>query len=139
LLIDDLVDSRWTSPRSPGGYDSPEQSRCSPCPRLDDGKRLVSVSEASLAVLLTNRLVDAGARPLSAGEYWALVAKVPALDVLLGADEVAVAKQLGGDSIEAGRITSHSLPRLRSPTSASASKKRASACCRRSTRRFRHG
>ena len=63
------------------------------------------VSDASLAaLLLTNRLVDVGAKPLSAGEYWALVAKVPDLDVLLGADEAAVAQLLGDDKMEAGRI-----------------------------------
>jgi predicted Rossmann fold nucleotide-binding protein DprA/Smf involved in DNA uptake len=65
------------------------------------------VSEASLAaLLLTNRFVDVGAKPLSAGEYWAVVAKVPDLDVLLGADAAAVAELLGGDEIEAERITS---------------------------------
>ena len=64
------------------------------------------MSDASLAaLLLTNRLVDVGAKPLSAGEYWALIAKVPNLDVLLGADEAAVAQLLGDDKLEAGRIT----------------------------------
>ncbi len=64
------------------------------------------VSEASLAaLLLTNRLVDVGAKPLSAGEYWSLVAKVPDLDELLGADEAAVIELLGDDA-EAPRITS---------------------------------
>ncbi len=67
----------------------------------------MTVSEASLAaLLLTNRLVDVGAKPLSAGEYWTLVAKVPDLDTLLGADAAAVAELLGGDSNEAGRIAS---------------------------------
>jgi predicted Rossmann fold nucleotide-binding protein DprA/Smf involved in DNA uptake len=64
------------------------------------------VSEASLAaLLLTNRLVDVGAKPLNAGEYWALIAKVPSLDVLLGADEATVAQLLGDDKSEAERIT----------------------------------
>jgi predicted Rossmann fold nucleotide-binding protein DprA/Smf involved in DNA uptake len=63
------------------------------------------VSEASLAaLLLTNRLVDVGAKPLSAGEFWALIAKVPNLEVLLGADEVAVAQFLGDDTLEVERI-----------------------------------
>jgi predicted Rossmann fold nucleotide-binding protein DprA/Smf involved in DNA uptake len=65
----------------------------------------VIVSEASLAgLLLTNRLVDVGAKPLSAGEYWALVAKVSDLDLLLDLDELAVAELLGGDTVEAKRI-----------------------------------
>ena len=65
------------------------------------------MSEASLvALLLTNRLVDVGAKPLSAGEYWVLLAKVPDLNVLLGADAAAVAELLGDDEIEAERITS---------------------------------
>jgi predicted Rossmann fold nucleotide-binding protein DprA/Smf involved in DNA uptake len=65
----------------------------------------VIVSEASLAaLLLTNRLVDIGAKPLSAGEYWALVAKVPDLGALLGVDEGAVADLIGGDTGEAQRI-----------------------------------
>ena len=63
------------------------------------------VSEASLAgLLLTNRLVDVGAKPFSAGEYWALVAKVPDLEVLLDLDERAVVELLGGDTVEAQRI-----------------------------------
>ena len=63
------------------------------------------VSEASLTgLLLTNRLVDVGAKPLSAGEYWALVAKVVDLDVLLDLDEPSVAELLGGDNVEAQRI-----------------------------------
>jgi predicted Rossmann fold nucleotide-binding protein DprA/Smf involved in DNA uptake len=63
------------------------------------------VSEASLAaLLLTNRLVDVATKPLSAGEYWALVAKVPDLSVLLDADEQSVLELLGGDTIEAERI-----------------------------------
>ena len=63
------------------------------------------VSEASLTgLLLTNRLVDVGAKPLSAGEYWALVAKVVDLDVLLDLDELSVAELLGGDNVEAQRI-----------------------------------
>ena len=63
------------------------------------------VSEASLArLLLTNRLVDAGAKPFSAGEYWALVAKVPDLELLLDLDERAVVELLGGDTVEAQRI-----------------------------------
>ena len=64
------------------------------------------VSETSLAaLLLTNRLVDVAAKPLSAGEYWALVAKVPDPGVLLGVDEQSVVELLGGDTIEAQRIT----------------------------------
>ncbi len=64
------------------------------------------VSESSLvALLLTNRLVDVAVKPLSAGEYWALVAKVTDLDVLLGADEQVVTELLGGDAVEARRIT----------------------------------
>jgi predicted Rossmann fold nucleotide-binding protein DprA/Smf involved in DNA uptake len=66
----------------------------------------VIVSDTSLAaLLLTNRLVDVAAKPLSAGEYWALIAKVPDLGVLLGVDEQAVAELLGGDTIGAQRIT----------------------------------
>ena len=64
------------------------------------------VSEASLvALLLTNRLVDVAAKPLSAGEYWALITKVPDLGVLLDIDQPGVAELLGGDDAEAVRIT----------------------------------
>ncbi len=64
------------------------------------------MSETSLAALLmTNRLVDVAAKPLSAGEYWALVAKVPDVGVLLDIDEQSVVELLGGDTIEAQRIT----------------------------------
>jgi predicted Rossmann fold nucleotide-binding protein DprA/Smf involved in DNA uptake len=65
----------------------------------------VIVSEASLAsLLLTNRLVDVRAKPLSAAEYWALVAKVPDPALLLDLDELAVVELLGGDTIEAQRV-----------------------------------
>jgi predicted Rossmann fold nucleotide-binding protein DprA/Smf involved in DNA uptake len=66
----------------------------------------VIVSEASLAaLLLTNRLVDVAAKPLSAGEYWALLAKVPDVGVLFGIDEQSVGELLGGDTIAAQRVT----------------------------------
>ena len=59
------------------------------------------MSEASLAaLLLTNRLVDVDAKPLSAGEYWALIAKVPDPGSLLGIDERAVADLLGGQAAD---------------------------------------
>ena len=64
------------------------------------------VSETYLAaLLLTNRLVDVAAKPLSAGEYWALVAKVSDVGVLLDVNEQSVVELLGGDTIEAQRIT----------------------------------
>ena len=64
------------------------------------------MSEASLAaLLLTNRLVEVGPKPFSAGEYWALIAKVPDPGLLLGIDQVAVAELLSGDAVEAKRIT----------------------------------
>ncbi len=64
------------------------------------------VSEASLAaLLLTNRLVDVAAKPLSAGEYWALLAKVPDVGVLFDIDEQSVGELLGGDTIAAQRVT----------------------------------
>jgi predicted Rossmann fold nucleotide-binding protein DprA/Smf involved in DNA uptake len=56
-------------------------------------------------LLLTNRLVDVAAKPLSAGQYWALLAKVPDPGVLLDADQQSVVELLGGDTIEAQRIT----------------------------------
>lgn len=63
------------------------------------------VSETSLAaLLLTNRLVDVDAKPFSAGEYWALLAKVPDINLLLDLDEQGVAELLGGDIVEAQRI-----------------------------------
>ena len=63
------------------------------------------MSEASLAgLLLTNRLVDVGVKPLTAGEYWALVAKVSDLAQLLDLDELAVGELLGGDTVGAQRI-----------------------------------
>jgi predicted Rossmann fold nucleotide-binding protein DprA/Smf involved in DNA uptake len=66
----------------------------------------VIVSETSLAaLLLTNRLVDVGAKPLSAGEYWALVAKVADLGTLLDSDAPAVTELLDGDAAEAERIS----------------------------------
>ena len=64
------------------------------------------VSEASLAaLLLTNRQVDVGPKPFTAGEYWTLIAKVPDPGVLLGIDERAVTELLGGDDAEAQRLT----------------------------------
>ena len=66
----------------------------------------MTVSEASLvALLLTNRLVDVAAKPLSAGEYWALITNVPDLGVLLDIDLPGVAELLGGDDVEAERVT----------------------------------
>ena len=63
------------------------------------------VSEASLAaLLLTNRLVDVAAKPLSAGEYWALIGQVPDPGVLHDLNAPAVAELLGGDDVEAQRI-----------------------------------
>jgi predicted Rossmann fold nucleotide-binding protein DprA/Smf involved in DNA uptake len=56
-------------------------------------------------LLLTNRLVDVAAKPLSAGQYWALLAKVPDPGVLLDVDQESVVELLGGDTVEAQRIT----------------------------------
>jgi predicted Rossmann fold nucleotide-binding protein DprA/Smf involved in DNA uptake len=65
----------------------------------------VIVSEASLAaLLLTNRLVDVAAKPLSAGEYWALLAKVPDPGMLLDTDESGLTELLGTDTVEASRV-----------------------------------
>ena len=63
------------------------------------------MSEASLAaLLLTNRLVDVAAKPLSAGQYWALLAKVPDPGELLRLDLQATTELLDGDDAEAHRV-----------------------------------
>lgn len=66
------------------------------------------VSDASLAaLLLTNRLVDTGTKPLSAAEYWSVVQLLGGLDGLdgvLGAAESELVSRLGGDAALASRI-----------------------------------
>ena len=52
----------------------------------------MTVADASLAaLLLTNRIVDVGARPLSAGEFWSLCRTIddPALLVGMSAEDIA--------------------------------------------------
>jgi predicted Rossmann fold nucleotide-binding protein DprA/Smf involved in DNA uptake len=62
------------------------------------------VTDTSLAaLLLTNRIVDVGAKPLSAGEFWELQRKVPDLDVLMGASADDLRDRVGPD--EADRVT----------------------------------
>ena len=58
----------------------------------------------SAALLLTNRIVDAGVQPLSAGAFWQLQRAVPDLDSLLGQSAGDVAETAGVPPDDARRI-----------------------------------
>ena len=61
----------------------------------------MTVTDTSLAaLLLTNRIVDVGAKPLSAGEFWELQRKVPDLDVLMGVSADDLRDRVGPDEAE---------------------------------------
>jgi predicted Rossmann fold nucleotide-binding protein DprA/Smf involved in DNA uptake len=61
-------------------------------------------SDSSLAaVLLTQRLVKASVAPLKASEYWDLLARVPDLADLVGADAARLVRELGLDAESAER------------------------------------
>jgi predicted Rossmann fold nucleotide-binding protein DprA/Smf involved in DNA uptake len=60
---------------------------------------------AFAALLLTQRLVDTPAKPLTASEYWALLDSVPDPSELLGLDAVAVAHFPGMSPESAERVT----------------------------------
>lgn len=61
----------------------------------------MNVTDTSLAaLLLTNRIVDVGAKPLSAGEFWELQRKVPDLDVLMGASADDLRDRVGPEEAE---------------------------------------
>lgn len=61
----------------------------------------MTVTDTSLAaLLLTNRIVDVGAKPLSAGEFWELQRKIPDLDVLMGASADGLRDQVGPEEAE---------------------------------------
>jgi predicted Rossmann fold nucleotide-binding protein DprA/Smf involved in DNA uptake len=60
---------------------------------------------ASLAVLLlVNRLVDVGAKPLTASEFWPLYERLGDLAALPGTSASELEKLLDGDSVEAARL-----------------------------------
>ena len=62
-------------------------------------------SESALAsLLLTNRFVDAGAAPLSAGRYWALLEAVPDPAELLASPAAEIGRRTGLPPDDAARI-----------------------------------
>lgn len=63
------------------------------------------MSDASLvSLLLTNRVVDVGVKPMTAREFWELFRRVPELGRLLGADSADVASTVDVDPVETDRI-----------------------------------
>ncbi len=62
----------------------------------------LSPDRSQAALLLTNRLVPLGAKPLAAREFWQLVERVDPAD-LLHADVAAIAERAGVDTDEAAR------------------------------------
>ena len=64
-------------------------------------------SDSALAsLLLTNRLTEAPAKPLAAGEYWSLIERVEDPARLLSLDAAEVARLLGSTVEHAERVTS---------------------------------
>ncbi len=61
-----------------------------------------SPARTRAALLLTNRLVPLGAKPLTAREFWQLVDRIDPAD-LLGADEATIAERAGVEAGEAAR------------------------------------
>ena len=59
---------------------------------------------ALAALLLTNRICDIGVQPLTPGEFWSLVARVPDLSVLLGASATRVAEITREDEAASQRV-----------------------------------
>lgn len=65
----------------------------------------MNVTDTSLAaLLLTNRIVEVGVKPLSAGEFWALQRKAGELDPLIGAAAVDVAQLVDAGLDDAERL-----------------------------------
>src|SRR4051812_17263262 len=64
-------------------------------------------SDDSLAtILLTQHLVDAGAKPLRASEYWSVATRLDGPGTLLGADGPALARRVGIGEPDRERIRS---------------------------------
>lgn len=56
------------------------------------------------ALLMTNRLVDVGVRPLAASEYWSVLGQVQDPAVMLGASASVVTELVSGDTALAERL-----------------------------------